>query len=140
MGRGKLLGTVFILHSRARKLASKQSMFHLNGKDFSIDKGLLMGDPVLGMFRIFETETFLASLEQNFEGQKNKIKLKLRTQVYQQLQESPLFGPNIKKLRNWTPPTWRYQIGSYRFFYEIDNENKIIFMLLAEYRGKGYKK
>jgi len=92
------------------------------------------------MFRIFETETFLASLEQNFEGQQNKIKVNLRTQVYQQLQESPLFGPNIKKLPNWTPPTWRYRIGSYRFFYEIDNENKIVFMLLAEHRGKAYKK
>jgi mRNA interferase RelE/StbE len=92
------------------------------------------------MFRIFETETFLASLEQDVEGQQDKIKVKLRTQVYQQLKESPLFGPNIKKLRNWTPPTWRYRIGSYRFFYEINNENKIVFMLLAEHRGKAYKK
>ena len=92
------------------------------------------------MFRIFETETFSASLEQDFEGQKNKIKVKLRTQVYQQLKELPSFGPHIKKLRNWTPPTWRYRIGSYRFFYEIDNENKIVSMLLAEHRGRSYKK
>jgi mRNA interferase RelE/StbE len=92
------------------------------------------------MFRIFETKTFLASLEQDFEGQIDKIKVKLRTQVYQQLKESPLFGPNIKKLRNWTPPTWRYRIGSYRFFYEIDSENKIVSMLLAEHRGRAYKK
>lgn len=92
------------------------------------------------MFRIFETETFLASLEQDFEGQQDKIKVKLRTQIYQQLKESPLFGPNIKKLRNWTPPIWRYRISSYRFFYEIDNENKFVFMLLAEHRGKAYKK
>ncbi len=92
------------------------------------------------MFRIFETETFLASLEQDFEGQKEKIKGKLRTQVYQQLRESPSFGPNIKKLRDWAPPTWRYRIGSYRFFYEIDSENKIVSMLLAEHRGRAYKK
>lgn len=92
------------------------------------------------MFRIFETETFLTSLEQDFEGKKEKIKGKLRTQVYQQLRESPSFGPNIKKLRDWTPPTWRYRIGSYRFFYEIDNENKIVSMLIAEHRGRAYKK
>ena len=92
------------------------------------------------MFRIFETETFLASLAQDFEGKKDKIKVKLRTHVYQQLKESPAFGPNIKKLRNWAPPTWRYRIGSYRFFYEIDNENKIVAMLLAEHRGRAYKK
>lgn len=92
------------------------------------------------MFRIFETETFLASLEQDFQGQKDKIKVKLQAQVYQQLKESPSFGPNIKKLQNWTPPTWRYRIGSYRFFYEIDSENKIVSMLLAEHRGSAYKK
>ena len=92
------------------------------------------------MFRIFETETFLASLEKDFEGQKEKITVKLRTRVYQQLRDSPSFGANIKKLRNWAPPTWRYRIGSYRFFYEIDSENKIVSMLLAEHRGRAYKK
>ena len=92
------------------------------------------------MFRIFETETFLTSLDQDFEGQKDKIKAKLRSHVYQQLKQSPSFGPNIKKLKNWEPPTWRYRIGSYRFFYEIDGENQIVSMLLAEYRGKAYKK
>ena len=92
------------------------------------------------MFKIFETETFLTSLEQDFRGQKEKIKLKLRNHVYQQLKESPSFGPNIKKLLNWNPPTWRYKIGSYRFFYEIDSENKIVSMLVAEHRSKAYKK
>ncbi len=92
------------------------------------------------MFRIFETETFWASLEQDFEGQKDKIKVKLRIQVYQQLKDSPSFGQNIKMLRNWTPPTWRYRIGSYRFFYELDSENKIVFMILAEHRSRAYKK
>ncbi len=92
------------------------------------------------MFRIFETETFLTSLDQDFEGQKDKIKAKLRSHVYQQLKQSASFGPNIKKLKNWEPPTWRYRIGSYRFFYEIDGENQIVSMLLAEHRGKAYKK
>jgi mRNA interferase RelE/StbE len=92
------------------------------------------------MFRIFEIETFLTSLDQDFEGQKDKIKAKLRSHVYQQLKQSPSFCPNIKKLKNWEPPTWRYRIGSYRFFYEIDGENQIVSMLLAEHRGKAYKK
>lgn len=92
------------------------------------------------MFRIFETETFLASLEQDFSGQNDKIKEKLSSQVYQQLKDSPAFGPNIKKLRNWTPPTWRYRIGSYRFFYEIDSEKQVVFMLVALHRGRAYKK
>ena len=94
----------------------------------------------LSMYRIFETETFLKSLEQDFGGQKEKIKKKLREYVYQQLKTSPAFGPNIKKLRNWEPPTWRYKISSYRFFYEIDGDNKIVSMTLAEHRSKAYKK
>ena len=91
-------------------------------------------------YRIFETETFLKSLEQDFGGQRKKIKKKLREYVYQQLKISPAFGPNIKKLRNWEPPTWRYRISSYRFFYEIDGDNKIVSMILAEHRDKAYKK
>jgi len=92
------------------------------------------------MYRIFETETFLKSLEQDFGGQKEKIKKKLREYVYQQLKISPAFGPNIKRLKNWEPPTWRYRIGPYRFFYEINGDDKIIFMILAEHRSKSYKK
>ena len=92
------------------------------------------------MFRIFETETFLSSLKQDFEGQREKIKTKLRSHVYQQLKLSPSFGPNIKKLKNWKPPAWRYRIGSYRFFYEIDDEKKIVSMLFAEHRGRAYRK
>jgi len=92
------------------------------------------------MFRIFETETFITSLEQDFEGKKDKINAKLRNQVYKRLKESPSFGPNIKKLRNWDPPTWRYRIGSYRFFYEIDNVNRIVSMILSEHKGRAYKK
>jgi len=93
------------------------------------------------MFKIFETETFLKALEQDFGGQKkNKIKRKLREYVYPQLKTSPMFGLNIKKLRNWEPPAWRYRIGAYRFFYEVDGENKIVAMITAEHRGNAYKK
>lgn len=91
------------------------------------------------MYRIFETKTFLRSLEQDFGGQQEKIKKKLRGYVYQQLKKSPAFGPNIKKLRDWEPPTWRYRISSYRFFYQIDEDRKIVSMILAEHRGKAYK-
>ena len=92
------------------------------------------------MYRIFETEKFAKSLDQDFGGQQVKIVNKLRTYVYPQLKHSPLYGPNIKKLRDWLPPTWRYRIGDYRFFYEIEFEAKIVFMILAEHRGKAYKK
>ena len=91
------------------------------------------------MYRIFETENFLKSMKQDFGGQRRKITQKLKKYVYPQLKVSPEFGANIKKLRDWHPPTWRYRIGSYRFFFEIDQQEKIVFMILAEHRGKAYR-
>ena len=44
----------------------------------------------------------------------------------------------IKKLRNYKPDTWRYRIGDYRFFYEIDDKEKIVFMIAADNRGDAY--
>jgi mRNA interferase RelE/StbE len=92
------------------------------------------------MYKIFETQNFTKSLGQDFGGQQKRIKKKLREYVYLQLKESPEFGPNIKSLRDWEPPTWRYRIGAYRFFYEIDKQDKIVYMLFAEHRNKSYNK
>lgn len=89
-------------------------------------------------FRIFETNRFLNDLEQDFAGQQERIKRKLATYIYPQLKQNPYFGKNIKKLTNYQPETWRYRIGSYRFFYEIDKQEKVIFMLTADSRQNAY--
>ena len=34
---------------------------------------------------------------------------------------------------------WRYRIGAWRFFYEIDEEQKIIYMLAAAHRSSAYQ-
>jgi len=92
----------------------------------------------LDNFRIFETSQFLDDLEQDFSGQQERIKRKLQTYIYPQLKQQPFFGKNIKKLTNYKPQTWRYRIGDYRFFYEIDEQKKIIFMIAADIRGSVY--
>jgi mRNA interferase RelE/StbE len=51
---------------------------------------------------------------------------------------SAAFGKNIKKLINYQPDTWRYKISSYRFFYEMDNQNKIVFMISVDNRQNAY--
>jgi len=80
----------------------------------------------------------LDDLEQDFSGQQERIKRKLQTYIYPQLKQQPFFGKNIKKLTNYKPQTWRYRIGDYRFFYEIDEQKKIIFMIAADIRGSVY--
>lgn len=89
-------------------------------------------------FKIFETGRFLEDLEDDFSGQQERIKIKLTSYVYPQLKENPYFGKNIKKLTDYKPETWRYRIGSYRFFYEIDDQKKIIYMIAADNRQSAY--
>ncbi len=89
-------------------------------------------------FRIFETEQFQADLESNFGPRQDKISARRRDDVYPQLRKQPYFGRNIKKLKGYKPETWRYRIGGYRFFYEIDDDRKIVFMLAADTRQKSY--
>lgn len=89
-------------------------------------------------YRVFETRGFAEDLKKDFGGQREKIKKKLITYVYPQIKQQPFFGKNIKKLVNYSPPTWRYRIGDYRFFYTIDDHKKIVYMLAAESRANAY--
>jgi len=93
----------------------------------------------LNKFKIFETNQFLKDLEQDFGSQQERIKTKLLTYIYPQLKQNSYFGKNIKKLVNYKPDTWRYRISSYRFFYEIDDKNKIVFMISVDNRQKAYQ-
>jgi mRNA interferase RelE/StbE len=93
----------------------------------------------LADYRIFETETFQEDLTRISRSGLVRIKEKLREHVYFQLRLEPHFGPNIKKLKNWDPPTWRYRIGAWRFFYEINEKEKIVFMTAADHRSRIYK-
>lgn len=89
-------------------------------------------------FRIFETNRFLKDIKQDFSGQQERLKSKLTTYVYPQLRQNPYFGKNIKKLIGYRPDTWRYRIGNWRFFYEIDDQKKLIFMTAADNRQSAY--
>ena len=89
-------------------------------------------------FRIFETDQFQQDLGKIFGAQKGKIFGKLEKYVYPQLKRQPYYGKNIKKLKGYSPETWRYRIGDYRFFYEVDDKKKVVFMTAAGLRSKSY--
>jgi mRNA interferase RelE/StbE len=92
----------------------------------------------LNNYRIFETDQFQKDLQHITKSGQKKVSLKLRDFVYPQLREHPHFGNNIKKLKGYTSATWRYRIGAWRFFYEIDDEERIVFMLAASHRSVAY--
>ena len=90
------------------------------------------------MYRIFETERFQKDLKAIARGGERKILEKLRTSVYDQLRLQPRFGPQIKKLKGHEPETWRFRIGAWRFFYEVDDVAMIVFLTVASHRGSAY--
>lgn len=89
-------------------------------------------------YRIFETEQFFGDLTQDFEGQGERLRKKLLEYVYPQLRNNPYLGKNIKKLKNYKPDTWRYRIGNYRFFYEINEKERMVYMIAADARKDSY--
>ena len=92
----------------------------------------------MARYRIFETTGFREDLAQFTLSGLSRINAKLRESIYPRLQEEPHFGPNIKRLKNWDPHAWRYRIGAWRFFYEIDEEHELVPMTAADHRSSAY--
>lgn len=51
----------------------------------------------------------------------------------------PHVGPNIQKFRGWGPETWRYRIGPWRFFYEIHEDDRTVYLTAVDHRGQAYR-
>jgi mRNA interferase RelE/StbE len=92
----------------------------------------------LNEYRIFETEEFQKDVKKIARSGQADVLAKLRSVVYPQLKRFPHFGPNIRKLKGYTPETWRFRIGAWRFFYEINDKEHIVFMIAATHRGLAY--
>ncbi len=90
-------------------------------------------------FSVFETRSFRADLAGLGLVAQRRMEAKLREYVYPILRQRPHAGPNIKRLKNWDPPTWRYRVGDWRFFYEIDESRRIVFMIAADPRKDAYR-
>lgn len=90
-------------------------------------------------YGVFETRQFISDLERLDSSVRIPLRRKLETYVYPQLTREPHVGPNIQKLRGWEPETWRYRIGSWRFFYEIQDEKRIVMMTALDHRREAYR-
>ena len=90
-------------------------------------------------FRVFETGEFAEQNRALARRRGRSIDKKLGSYVYPQLKQEPHYGPNIKKLHGYEPPTWRYRIGDYRIFYTIDETERIVFVLTIDDRKDAYR-
>ncbi|MFA6292395.1 MAG: type II toxin-antitoxin system RelE/ParE family toxin [Victivallales bacterium] len=93
----------------------------------------------LSEYRIFETDELIKSLGKLPDEDASFLRNKLSSHVYPQLRKVPFYGPNIKKLRAYSPETWRYRIGKYRVFFQIDSSDRIVFILTVEKRKDAYR-
>ena len=91
------------------------------------------------LYRVFETLQFQEDIKEIQWNFQKKLYFKIKNYIYPQLKNNPFYGSNIKKLKNWSPPTWRYRIGNYRLFYEIEDNEKIVFITALELRKNAYK-
>jgi mRNA interferase RelE/StbE len=89
-------------------------------------------------YRVFETDQFQKDLGQIARSGMPKLVNKLHEYVYPQLRANPIWGANIKRLKSEHSDTWRYRIGAWRFFYKIDEERRIVYMLAASHRSSAY--
>jgi len=92
----------------------------------------------LSKYKIFETDQFNSDVDELPKTVKNRILKKISEYAYPQLTESPHCGLNIKKLRNYDPDTWRYRVGDYRIFYEIDEDEMIVYITSIDQRKDVY--
>ena len=90
-------------------------------------------------YRLFETDQFDRDLRRLSRAGHQAIVDKLRKVVYPQLRQHRHAGPHIRRLRGYEPPTWRYRIGAWRFFYEIDEETRSVLLIGAVHRGAAYR-
>jgi mRNA interferase RelE/StbE len=90
-------------------------------------------------YRIFETEEFIRALGKLSAPGADFVRVKLRDHAYPRLRDMPFYGPNIGKLRGYTPETWRYRIGRYRVFYHVDADERIVYILTVEQRKDAYR-
>ena len=89
-------------------------------------------------YRVFETEQFSRDVAAVARSGQHAVVAQLYRTVYPQLRRHPHFGPNVRKLKGYSPATWRYRIGAWRFFFEIDEDDRLVVMIAASHRGSAY--
>ncbi|MFZ2395734.1 MAG: type II toxin-antitoxin system mRNA interferase toxin, RelE/StbE family [Smithella sp.] len=90
---------------------------------------------MLNRFEIAETETFQRAISKK---DISKIYNNIKTYVYPQLRINPFFGKNIKKLKGEFKDVYRYRIGEYRLFYQVDEKQILIFIMDIVKRKDAY--
>jgi mRNA-degrading endonuclease RelE of RelBE toxin-antitoxin system len=84
-------------------------------------------------------EVYLSREAEKIYLKANPKTTRLLHNCFRHLEESPLFGSNIKRLKGKLEGSLRYQIGGIRIIYSIDLESRKVFIETIGPRGDVYK-
>ena len=90
------------------------------------------------MYKLFIAAEFDKTLSKVATADKRIIEKKLQEYITPQLKSEPHHGLNIKKLKGYSPETWRYRIGRYRMFYLIDEVEMVVSVIAIDQRKDAY--
>lgn len=68
-----------------------------------------------------------------------KTRERIKKKIREILTDDPLPGGkgDIKKIID--PDFWRLRVGDYRVFYDVDSNDKIVYILSVRHRSKAYR-
>jgi mRNA interferase RelE/StbE len=84
-------------------------------------------------------EVFLSHEAEKIYLKANPKTTRLLDNCFKHLEESPLLGSNIKRLKGKLKGSFRYQIGGMRVIYNIDMESRKVLVETIGVRGDVYK-
>ena len=88
-------------------------------------------------YRVLETASFLEDLAAAFD--RARLTAKLHGYVYPLLRVSPRHHPQSRLIQGASPITWRWRIGDWRIFYQIDEASKTVFIIALDLRRDAYR-
>jgi mRNA interferase RelE/StbE len=94
----------------------------------------------LADYRVFETASFLEDLAGAPASQRARLAAKLSGYVYPCLRRAPRDHPQTRLLRGYQPETWRWRMGDWRAFYQVDDGSRTVMMVALALRRDAYRK
>ena len=84
-------------------------------------------------------EVFLTREAQRFYEEAEASLVRRLNRCFQYLKESPYEHPNIKRLKGPLSGYFRYRVGDWRVVYSVDEQKRVVVVLLIAHRSKAYE-
>ena len=84
-------------------------------------------------------EVFLTREAQRFYEEAEASLVRRLNRCFRYLKENPYEHPNIKRLKGPLSGYFRYRVGDWRVVYSVDEQKRLVVVLLIAHRSKAYE-